>query len=609
VSVVLGLTLAGQALASGGSLSGTLVYADMTPASKVLVFVVPAHVTGPVQPYETVTNAQGEWSLSSIPAGEYSVAFIVVPSSGTHETRVSQTVDLAEGQSILLGTITIGAPTVSEARTQSEILATGTLIVAVKTAEGVPAVGVTLMLPGESESVPPGGVVSAQVRNGPVAVTATGTPSDDATQVSETAQATVTAGQTTSITLTLPPSAPLAVPVGMAASNSERDLSYLNAERARWGLPGGLTLDPAWSQACAAHDGYLADNNRLEHPEDSSLPGASPGGGWAGENSILADGGWTAEANPWEDAPIHLDQLYTPDLAILGIDESRNRTCTTTWPGIGAPLQPAGTIITYPGDGTSGFPPSELAGESPFVPGKFVGLPEGTITGREIFVYEEHGPCSLFSCLSANAPEIESATLTGPTGPVEVRAVGGNTNEVGGYLTGAIMIPVKPLAANATYTAEVTLAPYAELPAEPHRWTFHTGPANPEGRSTRYRTARISKLRVAPTAFPITHPGRRHATGALVTYRDSAQGTVSFVVYHLTPGVIIGGRCTAPRAHTAHKRRCTHYTRMYSIKHDDRPGNNSFRLTGRYGHHRLSPGKYQLAVASSRATALFRVAG
>ena len=36
--------------------------------------------------------------------------------------------------------------------------------------------------------------------------------------------------------------AALALPAGIAASNSERDLGYLNAERTRWGLPAGLTL-------------------------------------------------------------------------------------------------------------------------------------------------------------------------------------------------------------------------------------------------------------------------------------------------------------------------------------------------------------------------------
>ncbi len=620
VCAVLALAFAGQTLANGGSLSGTLVYSNTTPASRVLVLVVPANATGEVQTYETVTNAQGEWSLSSIPAGEYNLAMIVVPASGDHETRTSQTVTLTEGQSLSLGTVNIGAPAVSEARTEAEIIAQGTVMVTVNTAEGLPATGAMLTIQGSigggSATVPSGGVVTEKVRNGPVTLSATDTPPDSATQVSVTAQATITANATTTVTLTLPAGTSLALPAGIAASNSERDLGYLNAERTRWGLPAGITLDSAWSQACAAHDTYLADNKLLEHPEDASLPGASPAGAWAGLHSILAGGAyWTAEGNPWEDAPIHLNQLYTPDLDVVGIDESRD-TCTTTWPGIGAPLQPSGTIVTYPGDGTSGFPPSERAAESPFVPGKFVGLPEGTIAGREIFVYEEPGACSLLSCLGPNSPDVESATLTGPSGPVEVRTVSGNTSEVGGYLTGAIIIPVKPLAANASYTAEVALAPYGELPAESHHWTFQTGPANPDGawptrgsspRSTRYQAARISELRVTPAAFAVTRRGRRHATGALVTYLDSANGTVSFAVYRLTAGVITVGRCTTPRARAARKRRCTRHTRVYSIKHNDQPGKNSFRLTGFYGHRRLTPGRYQLVAFRSPATASFAI--
>jgi Carboxypeptidase regulatory-like domain len=620
VLVALGLSFAASARASGGSLSGTLVYSDTTPASRVLVLVVPANATGEVQTYETVTNAQGEWSLSSIPAGEYNVTIIVVPASGEHETRTSQTVTLTEGQSLSLGIVNIGAPAVSEARTEAEIIAQGTVMVTVNTAEGLPANGAMLTIQGSigggSATVPTGGVVTEKVRNGPVTLSATDTPPDSATQVSATAQATITANATTTVTLTLPAGTPLALPAGIAASNSERDLGYLNAERTRWGLPAGVTLDSAWSQACAAHDTYLADNKLLEHPEDASLPGASPAGAWAGLHSILAGGAyWTAEGNPWEDAPIHLNQLYTPNLDVVGIDESRD-TCTTTWPGIGAPLQPGGTIITYPGDGTTGFPPAELATESPFVPGKFVGLPEGTIAGREIFVYEEPGACSLLSCLGLTAPDVESATLTGPSGPVEVRTVSGNTSEVGGYLTGAIIIPVKPLAANASYTAEVALAPYGELPAESHRWTFQTGPANPDGawptkssssRAASRQTARISRLRIAPAAFLTVRRGRRHTTGALVTYLDSAKGTVTFGVNRLTSGIVIGGRCAAAKGRTAHKRRCTRYTRVYSINHNDRPGKNSFRLTGRYGHRRLAPGRYQLAVIGSPANATFTV--
>lgn len=625
VSAVLALTFASHAAAGGASLSGTLIYSDMTPASRVLVLVIPANATGQVTTYETLTNAQGEWSFGSIPTGEYNVAMIVVPASGEHETRTSQIVTLTEGQSLSLGTGNVGTPAVSEAKTEaeirSELAAEGTLTVLVKSAEGLPVTEAILAirstLADSTTGLPSSGIVSQKLRTGPVTLSVTNTPPDSATRVSATAQATITANTTTTVTLTLPAGTPLALPAGIAASNSERDLGYLNAERARWGLPADITLDSAWSQACAAHDAYLADNKRLEHPEDTGLPGASPAGAWAGLHSILAGGYyWASEGNPWEDAPIHLNQLYTPDLDVVGIDESRD-ICTTTWPGIGAPQQPGGTIITYPGDGTSGFPPSERAAESPFVPGQFVGLPEGTIAGREIFVYEERGVCSAFDCL-AGAPEIESATLTGPTGLVEVRTVGGNTKEVGGGLTGAIIIPVKPLAAQASYTAEVTLAPYGALPAERHRWSFRTGPANPDGgwpwpsrgsspRSANYRAARISKLRIAPAAFPVTRRGRRHATRALVSFLDSANGTVTFVVNRLTAGIITGRRCTAPRAHTAHGRRCTRYTRVYSIKHTDRAGKNSFRLTGHYGHHRLVPGRYHLAAIGSPANAMFTI--
>ena len=150
VSTVLALTFASHAIAGGASLSGSLLYSDMTPASRVLVFVVPAHVTGEVPTYETLTNAQGEWSLGSIPAGEYNVAMIVVPASGEHETRTSRIVTLTEGQSLSLGTVSIGTPTVSEAKTEaeirSELAAEGTLTVIVKSAEGLPVTDAMLAI-------------------------------------------------------------------------------------------------------------------------------------------------------------------------------------------------------------------------------------------------------------------------------------------------------------------------------------------------------------------------------------------------------------------------------------------------------------------------------
>jgi len=588
----------------------------MTPASRVLVLIVPAHATGTVPVYEAITNAQGEWSYGSIPAGEYSVAMIVVEADGTNDTRLSKIVELQEGEALSLGTLTIGAPAVSEARTHSEILAEGTLMVQTKTAEGLPANDAVLTIDGEESGgtfmTPLDGFFTLPLRNGPVTVSATDTPPDSASQVSATAHGVVVAGSTTAIELVLPSVPPLAVPAGVEPSYSERDLTYLNAERARWGLPAGVTLDLNWSQACAAHDLYMADNHVVEHPEDSSLPGASPGGAWAGLSSILAGGpDWLPEANPWEDAPIHLDQLYTPDLAVVGIDESRERTCTTTWPGIGPPRQPAGTITTYPGEGAGGFPPSEQARELPFVPGKFVGLPEGTVTGRELFVYEERGTCGLF-CPSQVAPAIESASLSGPQGPVEVRSVSGDTPEIGSYLSGAIVIPVKPLAPNATYTAEVTLAAYGDLPAEHHRWAFRTGPPNAYGEwpgrpvHASSEPSAVSGLTITPSRFAVT--GRRHRdSGATVSYQAPEAGTRMFVVYRLEHGVITRGRiCRAHTREGTKGRPCSLDRWTYAIRHRDAVGRNSFRLTGHYGHHVLSPGEYRL-VASPTAAADFTV--
>lgn len=184
---------------------------------------------------------------------------------------------------------------------------------------------------------------------------------------------------------------------------------------------------------------------------------------------------------------------------------------------------------------------------------------------------------------------------------MEVRTVGGETGEVGSYLTGAIVIPVRPLAPNTTYTAEVTLAPNGELPAEQHRWTFRTGPANPSGvwplgpsspREALPPQRRISKLRITPRAFT----DGRHHPGARITYFDSGSATTTFVVYRSGPGVLVGAQC-ASTASAAHGRRCSRLSRIYSFSHRDRPGRNSLRLTGRYGHRWLARGKYVLAVS------------
>jgi hypothetical protein len=304
---------------------------------------------------------------------------------------------------------------------------------------------------------------------------------------------------------------------------------------------------------------------------------------------------------------------------VVGIDESHGSACTTTWPGIGAPRAAPGTIFTYPGDGSTGVPPAERAAESPFVPGKFVGVPEGRVAGRELFVYEEQGECPLLLFCPQNAPEVQSVSLVGPRGPVETRAVGGETPELGGYLTGAIIMPVKPLEANASYTAEVTLDPYGELPVAHHRWSFRTGPSNAavEGAGARARThrrrprRRITRLMLRPQRFAVATRGRGPSGGARVSYRDSTGGRVSFAVYRLRAPGQTGGRCGLPDNRRGRAKLCARATLIYRFRRHDRAGRNSFPLTGRYGRgRRLAPGAYRLVLVSpagARASARFVV--
>lgn len=250
-------------------------------------------------------------------------------------------------------------------------------------------------------------------------------------------------------------------------------IARLNAQRAANGIPAGIVERPDWSDACARHNDYRRQNGTMGHDEDPARPSYSPEGAWAGQNSVLASGSdWNA-ANPWENAPIHLGQVLSPRLAQMGVDDSGGYVCATTFPGMTrAPAGKAG-VSTYPGDGREEVPYAQNASESPFVPGDFVGLPQGTTTGPNLLVLVD-GPWS-----SASAC-ITSASVTGPDGPVEVRWVDNQTNGIGPYLaTGGVVIPTQPLRSSTAYTTSVTLA--VGQTTVSHSWSFTTasGPAPP----------------------------------------------------------------------------------------------------------------------------------
>jgi len=283
----------------------------------------------------------------------------------------------------------------------------------------------------------------------------------------------VTAGVTSAVNVRLPPPA---VPAGTVARSAARDLSYLNAERASMGLPAGILLNTRWAIECAAHDAYERDNGVLQHPETPGQRGASPGGAWAGLNSVLAEYVWTKRANPWENAPIHLIQLLSPSLSVIGIDDSGGHQCATTWPGLLRTPVLKDTVFTYPGDDSRGVPPSENAAESPFVPGQFVGIPDGTTAGRELFVYlNQAGE-------AGQAPvKILTARLSTRRGSVRIRWVDNSTPTLGPYLSGGILIPRLPLSPDTRYTAQVVIKD--GLGKLSHGWSFTTAGAARRGSS------------------------------------------------------------------------------------------------------------------------------
>ena len=255
-----------------------------------------------------------------------------------------------------------------------------------------------------------------------------------------------------------------------ADTSAQQSLAALNRIRSENGIPAGITLNDDWSAKCAAHDRYMQINDLLVHAEDPSKPGYSEGGNWAGTSSVLAGGGgWGPDSTPWDTAPIHFAQMLGPGLSETGIANVSGYSCLTTWPGYER-TGSSDVIYTYPGDGRSDVYASEVAGELPFVPGQFVGLPAGTGTGPYLYVLPDGPWISHWN----NQPRLTAASLTGPAGQVEVRMIDNTNPNIAGYLPrgSGMVIPVKPLRSNANYTATATLSGGGDTLSK--TWSFKT---------------------------------------------------------------------------------------------------------------------------------------
>jgi hypothetical protein len=269
---------------------------------------------------------------------------------------------------------------------------------------------------------------------------------------------------------------------GAASLTGAQEIAFLNAQRAAAGIPP-VTENLDWSAGCKLHMAYLKTNNIFQHDEDQALypTGYTAEGDAAGNSSVLTSGGSsfsTTGANAFEQAPIHLMQMLNPFMVTSGAADG----CLATQRDISRTFA-VPTTFSYPSDGSTTVPVSQVAYEGPFVPGDFVGLSvhqgQGAVTGPHLYFYNA-GP-DFWHSMGA----ITSATLTGPSGPLEVRWVDDTTTGAPGNIgqllsPGGIVIPVAPLAKNAAYTATVNFQPSAVGAAPVSRtWSFSTGVVAP----------------------------------------------------------------------------------------------------------------------------------
>lgn len=278
----------------------------------------------------------------------------------------------------------------------------------------------------------------------------------------------------------------LALPSVAGAATAQETIAKLNAQRAANGIPAGLTEDPALSSGCLKHDQYMATNKLLTHVEDPNNPDYTLQGANAGANAVLSQGSNWDSGNPYEYAPLHLNQLLAPRLLTLGSADAFGYSCTTTFPGWTRPDPAAVTVYTYPGNGTSIYP-SEVARELPWTPGDLVGLTQPSRTGPVLFVLVD----APNERPAANPATLSDVVVSGPTGPIATRTVDGTTPLPPGsayptlapYLSpGGFIIPVRPLAPGTMYHAHVVVT--LDHLQTSYDWSFTTRAADPQSSLT-----------------------------------------------------------------------------------------------------------------------------
>jgi hypothetical protein len=241
------------------------------------------------------------------------------------------------------------------------------------------------------------------------------------------------------------------VPTAAAEITPEEMHRLLNTQREYHGFPS-VKFSAPHSDGCSKHNNYMALNGVFGHGEEPGRPGYTPEGANHGLE-VLAWGFytqvWSERANPWTNFPLHNQMLFDPLIDIAGGHTSHGFACYRAALPTRAITEP--TFYSMPGNGTDGIPTTTNAtGERPFAPQELVGL-GGRDTGFQPLVYlQGHG---------GYRATVESATMTGLDGPVDLRWVDANTPGAGlFYESSATLIPVEPLRGLATYNVAMRWA-------------------------------------------------------------------------------------------------------------------------------------------------------
>ncbi len=264
------------------------------------------------------------------------------------------------------------------------------------------------------------------------------------------------------------------------ATTDQQVTAHVNEVRARMGLLP-LTFDPRLSDGCRKHGLYLQANpgafSDHPHQERSELPGYTPEGHQAAASSGLSarELTYVDDSTFGYSAPWHNMIAFTPFASMLHRGTAGGNDCLGTSGPAPPGIDQHGPFV-WPPSGTTTVPYEVTHAEAPYSPSTFLGVAESAVVGPSLYIFGAPLDQPAIFC-----PWTADATLTGPTGPVDIMVLTHDSRGPRGetpYLYGGMMATVRrPLRPSTTYTLEATItttqrcmsdfgAPASEVPAE-----------------------------------------------------------------------------------------------------------------------------------------------